>query len=191
MGCDIHICLERKVNIDGVDRWVNIDPHTWCEHESKLEKNDVYGDRNYELFAAIANVRSRAENPHTEPKGMPKDCHKITKDCADEWGVDGHSHSYLTLSELKEINRAYGGKVKRSGMISSEAFEALKEGKKPDSWCQWTNCPGYAQAEWEDDCSPVSGLIEAIEGYLKVVFYSFEINESGEDGFRVVFWFDN
>ncbi|MCP4700482.1 MAG: hypothetical protein GY862_27070 [Gammaproteobacteria bacterium] len=191
MGCDIHVCLEKKVNIDGADRWINIDPHIWCKHENELIKNDVYRGRNYELFAAIANVRNGAGNVHVEPKGMPDDCHKITKDCAELWGGDGHSHSHLTVSELKEINEAFGGKAKRSGMISLEAFHGLAKGEKPTEWCQLTNNTGYVHAEWEDEYSPVGGFVDQIEKYIKFAYYDFEIEAVGDDGFRVVFWFDN
>ena len=78
MGCDIHVHFEIKLN----GKW---------EHYSNPSI-----DRNYELFAKMADVRNDYENPIIPisfPKGLPKDLSVVTKFEVDHWGSDGHSHS--------------------------------------------------------------------------------------------------
>ena len=38
--------------------------------------------------------------PIAEPRGLPDDCDPRVRACSNYWGADGHSHSWLTLSEL-------------------------------------------------------------------------------------------
>ena len=84
MGCDIHGWVEKKVN----DKWV-----------AYLELRDR--ERNYERFAALAGVRG--EGP--QAKGVPPDVSETTKLHIDEEGADGHSHSYMALTEAYKIFR--------------------------------------------------------------------------------------
>jgi hypothetical protein len=127
MGCDIHLMAEKKVyhyedkeRANGV--WINIDK--WSENEGHYEYNEkrkmailyedrFYTGRNYNLFCALAGVRRNAfyGEPKiiSEPKGRPKDASKLVKSEIRSWGSDGHSHSYLTLKELKDFDWAdYG-----------------------------------------------------------------------------------
>lgn len=86
MGCDIHICVEKKVN----DKWVMV---------NRLHHGSPATVRNYRRFAALAGVRGNGP----EPKGLPEDISDSTRLCSDEWGVDGHSHSYMDLQETAKI----------------------------------------------------------------------------------------
>ena len=115
MGCDIHLYVERKVD----DKWITADkwtpdPYAHEGEESRLivDYDDrFYGQRNYDLFAMLADVRNgrgfagcvtgAGFNPISTPKGPPDDISPEVKRESDEWGVDGHSHSWLTLAELK------------------------------------------------------------------------------------------
>jgi hypothetical protein len=87
MGCDIHAFLE--VKIGGV--W-----HTYA---------DVDLDRDYGLFAYMANVRNWAGaiEPISLPRGLPEDAAFFTKFHSDHWGTDGHSHSWLSFDELLRV----------------------------------------------------------------------------------------
>lgn len=92
MGCDIHMHTEVKIN----GRWLH------------------YGhpiiSRNYKLFALLADVRNGDGEiePISLPKGMPEDASDITRlECKRE-GNDGHSHSYLTASEITELEKRLG-----------------------------------------------------------------------------------
>ena len=64
MGCDIHMHVERRSSFRNGDKteWVNGDyfsikhPH---DPDCSIIHQDLYGDRNYALFAVLANVRNR------------------------------------------------------------------------------------------------------------------------------------
>ena len=100
MGCDIHVCCERK-NYEG--KWINCDHfklNPYFDNDRDDEEIDkwwivpIFDDRNYALFATLADVRNYEYiKPVSEPRGLPDDIHYITKELADSWGTDGHSHS--------------------------------------------------------------------------------------------------
>lgn len=100
MGCDIHIVVERHVG----DKWVGIDATNYFAI-SRHSKDDprhafpVCRDRNYERFAKLAGVRG--EGP--APLGLPDDISDLTRLEVDRWGVDGHSHSWLSLREAAQV----------------------------------------------------------------------------------------
>ncbi len=82
MGCDIHGWVEVR---DG-GKWVAV-------REIKDQ------ERNYQRFAALAGVRG--EGPPA--KGMPHDISDTVRYHIERCGVDGHSHSHLSLVEAAEI----------------------------------------------------------------------------------------
>ena len=90
MGCDIHIVLERKV--DG--EWLGLHDFPYTSGGSYPAR-----ERNYRRFAMLANVRG--DGP--EPKGMPSDASQLAKFLCDDYGSDGHSHSYGTMDEVLPI----------------------------------------------------------------------------------------
>lgn len=119
MGCDIHLFAEKKVN----NKWKNIDE--WKENkyykdypdeEEEFEQVPFYsGGRLYNLFSALAGVRSQSFNnpsePISYPKGIPDDCDKLTRKEYDRYSSDAHSASYLTLSELKKYDWSKWGQT--------------------------------------------------------------------------------
>lgn len=98
MGCDIHLYVERQ--IDG--EWeslhpgdVGLAPERW-DYDGRW-----FSDRNYPLFAVLANVRNgRGIQPISHPRGLPDDVAFFAKAGAAEWDTDGHSHSWLMLGEV-------------------------------------------------------------------------------------------
>lgn len=94
MGCDIHIFLERK-NQDNC--WVDSMIYEHDRYENGFQPLSEM-PRNYTLFATLAGVRGY--DPIVYPKGIPEDCSQEYKKLCDDWGSDGHSHSYFTLREL-------------------------------------------------------------------------------------------
>lgn len=82
MGCDIHGWVEKK--IDG--RWIGY-----------RELKDR--ERNYHRFARLAGVRG--DGP--DAKGLPSDLSETAKAHVDEYGSDGHSHSYMELNEAFDV----------------------------------------------------------------------------------------
>ena len=109
MGCDIHMVLERKIK----DEWVGV--HNYHGFEAVAlrgvgnltkEKSSLQGwisfritDRDYQLFGELAGVRTDGTLGN-QPQGLPEDASQLTRVSADEWGMDGHSHSYLSLTEF-------------------------------------------------------------------------------------------
>jgi len=84
MGCDIHGSIEKRVN----GKWVMV-------NRMDLKARS----RNYDRFARLAGVRG--DGP--EPRGVPEDVSDSTLLHIDEWGTDGHSHSWLPLHEAARI----------------------------------------------------------------------------------------
>jgi hypothetical protein len=83
MGADIHAHIEIKW--DG--EWLYYSP--------------VNISRNYELFARMAHMgRCKNIDPVADNRGIPEDATKMTLIHNERWGVDGHSHSWLTIEEL-------------------------------------------------------------------------------------------
>jgi hypothetical protein len=87
--------------------------------------------RNYTLFTLMANVRKRSGlEPVSLPKGLPQNLSDEVKeiyeyDCR-RYNVSGnHSHSWLSLSELEEVQQRY------RELISDE-IDLLVESDQPD-----------------------------------------------------------
>jgi len=92
MGCDIHLHSEVKIN----GQW-----HHYL-------KNRI--ERDYRLFAKMASVRNEDNKimPISKPKGLPNDISLITKIDADQLGKDGHSHSWLGIEEIRQLQKEIG-----------------------------------------------------------------------------------
>jgi len=97
MGCDIHCFKEKKKN--GV--WVTADvwEDKYADGKSVPYETRFTG-RNYQLFGVLAGVRKET-SVTVEARGMPADACSEVKHAAESWGCDGHTHSWLTLAELK------------------------------------------------------------------------------------------
>jgi hypothetical protein len=84
MGCDIHGFWEVK---DHTGNWMAFDT--------------INPGRNYDWFGVIAAVRG-GPDIGTAGRGMPDCPSGAYKDMVDEWGVDLHSHTWLTRAEVQE-----------------------------------------------------------------------------------------
>jgi hypothetical protein len=102
MGCDIHLTVEKKVG----SKWIAVNTMNGG-HTGRFEKDDsnwdwaspVARDRNYKRFAALAGVRG--DGP--EARGVPDDVSETTRFLIDDYGADGHSHSWLPMREAVDI----------------------------------------------------------------------------------------
>src|SRR5215471_14331674 len=106
MGADIHMVLERRVKLRDVEKWVGVNAFPYIIGSiytgDGAVSDRVYWHvdrRNYNLFADLAGVRG--DGP--EPKGVPDDASDLALVEIDEWGGDGHSHTWLTLDEAIPI----------------------------------------------------------------------------------------
>ena len=93
MGCDIHPYWEARFP-DG----------TW----QMVEEVDC--GRSYDWFGLAAGVRREFEES-LEPRGMPDSPSWAWEYICERWGPDFHSKSWLTPSELAEVNRHWQKKI--------------------------------------------------------------------------------
>lgn len=191
MGCDIHIHTEILRNVHGTETWVNgdfykINPdYSHSEGEEKYDKVSVFRGRDYRFFSILADVRSDGNNPYiSKPKGLPNDVTVNVKEAAEFWGLDGHSHSYLNLDELKCYIEKYPT-VECEGLISQDQADKLDQGVSPNSWCDWTSDESYVRRKWNIPNHSLENLISALEdrGNEMYVYDPKKI--------RIVLWFDN
>ncbi len=167
MGTDIHMAAEVRKN----GKWELVrakvfkndwyEPNPAKQNKFNREKftNIPYDDRNYNLFAMLADVRNgygfagcitgQHINPISAPKGYPEDLSDelradVERDIysTDEysWSDDrpylsnDHSGSWLTLKELLDYN--WEQVHKTIGYLSkSEYEESIYKGKHPEAWC--------------------------------------------------------
>lgn len=208
MGCDIHLYTEKKIKKDGKETWWCCDHFTPNEYYGPDEEWDtpwslvsIYDGRNYALFTALAGVRREPDvDIISGPRGLPDDVSAIVKYESDRWGVDGHSHSWLTARELFEYQNKHPYAI-RTGMLDGENLENYKKyGIPPKSWCGWTNIEGAEQHTWKVPGSVVDGLVDDVKDRMREVFYIYDFLDKNEqekrlyeksNDFRIVFWFDN
>lgn len=92
MGCDLH--LHTEVKIDGL----------WIHYSAPNVK------RCYKLFALMAGVRNdRGIRPVAQPKGLPENISQVTRLDYELMGKDAHTPSWLSASELVELEKRLNG----------------------------------------------------------------------------------
>lgn len=105
MGCDIHAHVELKL-ADG--RWHHMNaPHV---------------DRNYALFTKLAGVRQHGDEitPFSEPRGLPEDISEVTALLRKLEGADGHSDSWISRSEIRDLETWWNDRMRP---YQAERFE--------------------------------------------------------------------
>lgn len=163
MGCDLH----SHVEIREVDGWQEASGLNWGEYSSGPFEN-----RNYGVYGFLSGVRNySAVDPICDPKGFPDDASKTVRDSFDEWGVDGHTPSWLLVSELSAID--YDAEVNDRRVTRQTG---------PRSWDG--GCTG----------EPDEGEVQPLREFLGSAFMRdldrLRVLDS-EANIRVVFWFDN
>ena len=205
MGCDIHIHVEYKRSINGEKTWVcgdylYVNPYKGDAYEPDYCIVDFCGNRNYARFATLANVRNYGDTPYIDtPRGLPDDVTAEVERCSEEWGIDGHSHSYFTLKELIDYQKNIPP-LRQKGMIGPDAIEALdKYGILPDTWCQGTTMPGWDFRSWKVENQTLVPLIDALKKRADELYVIYDFLWESDplrayelsDNIRIVFWFDN
>jgi hypothetical protein len=136
MGTDIHGRIQSRWN----------DNHKW--HDS----GEIERDRNYLMFAILANVRNGSGFagvathepivPIDEPRGLPDDADDVAQvwttgntkaDVECDYGE--HSQSWLLLSEILAWPHWNDG-LARTGVVSRAEYDRIqKEGGPPKDYC--------------------------------------------------------
>lgn len=111
MGADIHFVVEHKVN----EKWIGIFSTDYGYYPPAKV-------RNYKFFALLAGVRG--DGPRV-PLGIPKDISELASLCADLWKEDGHSHSYMPVTEFAQCwyQSLYSPDLERKQYIVFDALD--------------------------------------------------------------------
>ncbi len=207
MGCDIHMYVEYKKDLPVKDsdkreiKWISGDyfkPNPFCgvfDDEKEYSRLELHGNRNYSLFSTLAGVRDYTDKitPVSEPKGSPEDCCEYVNKEKEDWDGDGHTHSWLTLKELKDY-QSQNPTLHHTGLLApADLVEFDSKGTPPNSWCQGTNVVGYERREWSETNDTLIPLIDKLQQRAKELLqYDFqEYNPENDEKVRIVFWFDN
>lgn len=198
MGCDIHMYTEAYVSVNGFQKWVNVDNFRLNKYygeprEEEYKISSIYDDRNYTLFAVLANVRNRSGCKFISiPKGIPENASPTVKKIVERWDLDGHSASWFTLAELKKF-RDTQDKQKYSGYVSQKDSKVIDSGGFPSMYCGATNDPSFIYREWYTPFDTLDVLIERLEERKKDEFWLFHEGQDAEhdEDIRIVFFFDN
>lgn len=157
MGCDIHLRVEVKKGGD----WRRAFPQwpCWALRGARAQQHDNtcywcdgtgidnrgFHDRNYDLFAILADVRNgtwgERFNPIAPHWGAPPDVSSETQAFIDEWGVDGHSLSWQTVAELDAYD--WDQQYRYAPCVSVDAFVRMRRNGKsePDEWAAGMSGP--------------------------------------------------
>lgn len=123
MGTDIECLFEWQTETGSWEPFLNLNPSDDDIQHYGYLRDDAreagkpaplfllkYEDRNYNLFAILGNVRNghgfagiatgEGYQPLTDKRGVPKDASTEYRELVAAWGVDGHSHTWMTLAEL-------------------------------------------------------------------------------------------
>lgn len=143
MGADIHLFVEKK---DENGKWQSLDEWSKedCDEDDEYCVPDVpygkelYRDRNYYLFALLADVRNYDDiKPIHAPKGLPDDVSEPVKKRSDYEDGDAHSHSWYTLKELQDYDWENGTICR--GIVDLPEYYHWKntvgEDGSPRAWC--------------------------------------------------------
>lgn len=152
MGCDIHMRAEVKISTPNNPKptWKAVGRVFRSQYYRPKEvtveggyneilTNEPYDGRNYDLFAILADVRNGRGfagcdtgdgfKPIVDPRGVPEDASEVYKKMVEEWGIDGHSHSWVTLDEIKAYN--WSQVTKSRGYVDVVGYKKFKKTGNP------------------------------------------------------------
>jgi len=151
MGCDIHLIVE-KYN-ETTKRWELVGNAERDPDDGYITMPRVYRGRNYDLFAILANVRNgygfggvptgEGFVPIAEPRGVPDNASPEFLTWVHQWGVDGHSHSWLLVQEL--LDCSWDRTTQCFGVVNVAQF------------LQWKAQDDYLHKSPRDYCGAVFG----------------------------------
>ncbi|WP_086847005.1 hypothetical protein [Amycolatopsis kentuckyensis] len=143
MGTDIHWRVEKRT----AEGWVRAEPlikNDWFDKfdgEPEFKHEEIFSDRNYSLFAMLADVRNgygfagvdRGDpvTPIDEPRGLPDDVSEALREECEDYG---HTPSWFTLAELVAVPW-HDNQITLRGWVGPKSLHRFdKWGTLPDSW---------------------------------------------------------
>lgn len=176
MGCDIHLAVEVRDG-SGWQRAEPFEPNPYARFvdEPAEVRQRWYHDRNYRLFAMLADVRNGRGTagvdtgdrliPIDEPRGLPDDVSKEVYEDSAKWGVDGHSHSHFTLAELLAVDW-WGTESVNRGWVDPPR-DGWGRFKDEADWLAWTTralAGGYYSASISGGVGGQSVVAKHLDG---------------------------
>ncbi len=133
MGCDIHLTVEVRRN------------GAWQREPAPAGRDEFaekyghaprwYSGRHYDMFALLAGVRNyNGIEPIAEPRGVPDGASPEYLADAEEYGCDGHSHSWHTLADLQAYD--WTKTSTHTGIANALQFMVWRADGRPRSWCR-------------------------------------------------------
>jgi hypothetical protein len=140
MGCDIHGYIEVKKNDLRFHGFVEVQKYaSWDDWDMAFDIKAILG-RNYGMFGLLFGVRDDVFSPVAKSRGLPENVSDEVKAASQAWGVDGHSHSWITIQEINAINWD-----ERSNNLSSHVYMF------PEGSDEWTSGFGWSSALDQDE----------------------------------------
>jgi hypothetical protein len=183
MGADIHLWVEKQAC--GSWEFANtyrIDP---TGAESWVEWDEPYSDRNYWLFALLADVRNAATQfkPILPVRGVPADLSEIGKRIVEQWDGDGHSHSWASSNEL--LLHPWHDLLTIHGFVKADEADLWRTHRRPPvNWSQQPYSSYTEPLSWTDTKASLCGSF--VDEFLPTLPSYGHPEET-----RVVFFFDN
>lgn len=180
MGCDIHIYVEKKNN----NQWEAMArPEDWKYGFDKF-RNWFWYERNYDLFAILADVRNPGDlEPIALPRGLPDDVSDLVSRAAPGTIETPHSHSWFSLQELLSWDWDKPAGEKRGYVLIEDAEAYRRSGIIPTSYAAATSEKEWTHMAWKvtyRDCAP-----DFPDALVKLSALANPVE------LRIVFWFDN
>jgi hypothetical protein len=188
MGCDIHFNIEQQ---DAAGKWRSATP------------KDLYVGRNYALFSFLAGIRGDWDPP-IPPRGIPEDASTKVKERWKQWDGDGHTPSYLTLSELLKMGEMIS---EIPVLLNLPDYKKYKQGEKNITYyLRNLNAVEISNEEmdrrinllcFDDETEYMTQITDISMKMILTTFYSNvvrkmqEMSKDDNDKVRCVFWFDN
>ena len=165
MGTDIHCHLERRTAAG----------QPW----ERVADAAVVDDRNYNLFAMMADVRNghgfagvrtgEGFAPIARPRGLPDDCCLDVMMAAERWAGNGHSHSWLTIAEIMSYD--WSQTTTLTGIVDLPQLARWKLLGAPEMWSGSISGPGIGVIDQQRAVQYVDEALSIVEHDWWAVFH--------------------
>jgi len=128
MGCDIHCFVEKRDK--NTNKWELFNENIFTGWRDE-KGSEPFGNRNYDAFATLADVRNRHKiRPIASYRGVLDDISEEVAKELDVWNGDAHSENWLYLRELLDFDNYISEdslRTYREVIGSKEFFTNLEE----------------------------------------------------------------
>lgn len=210
MGCDIHLCVEKRrikkgwfvvnkrkpgtIEFEKVFKQVITEPKDWSPCE--ITREDTWSNRCYGMFAKLSDVRNYWGLEHIELRGFPEDAslntfRKYTRRVVPDESYN--SEHYYTVPESRANYYLENGySVEKTPRNPPKHWKDYKFITHPDYHSpNWCSCRELEDAVKEIFFKEEIGeYVDGSEEWLALANYMKGLEMAGFET-RCVFWFDN